>query len=63
MSDATEVLMGDSTVPSIVDRAGHDIDLVILGTNIRAGSHRLYLGPKVERLLAEVPCSMIIFNV
>lgn len=63
VSVATEVLMGDSTVPAIVDRASHDIDLVILGTNIRAGSHRLYLGPKVERLLAEVPCSMIIFNV
>ncbi|MDH3190735.1 MAG: cation:proton antiporter, partial [Acidimicrobiia bacterium] len=63
VSVATEVLMGDGTVPSIVDRASHDVDLVILGTNIRAGSHRLYLGPKVERLLAEVPCSMIIFNV
>lgn len=63
VSVATEILMGERTVPSILDRAGREVDLVILGTNIRAGSHRLYLGPKVERLLAEVPCSMIIFNV
>ncbi len=58
----TEVVMGEAAVPAIVDRAGHEVDLLILGTNLRAGSSRLYLGPKVDRLLEEVPCSMIVFN-
>jgi Kef-type K+ transport system membrane component KefB/nucleotide-binding universal stress UspA family protein len=62
VSVVTEVVMGEAAVRSIVDRAGHEVDLLILGTNLRAGSSRLYLGPKVDRLLEEVPCSIIIFN-
>lgn len=60
---STEVIMSDTTVSAITERAGDGVDLLILGTNIRAGSSRLYLGPKVEQLLAEIPCSMIIFNI
>lgn len=63
VSVVSEVVMGDSTVSAISERAGNGIDLVILGTNVRAGSPRLYLGPKVEQLLTEIPCSMIVFNV
>jgi Kef-type K+ transport system membrane component KefB len=63
VSVATEVVMGTSVVDSILERASQDIDLLILGTNVRAGSHRLYLGSKVERLLVEAPCSTIVFNV
>jgi nucleotide-binding universal stress UspA family protein len=62
VSVVTEVVMGEAAVRSIVDRAGHEVDLLILGTNLRAGSSRLYLGPKVDRLLEKVPCSIIIFN-
>jgi nucleotide-binding universal stress UspA family protein len=63
VSVATEVVMGTGVVDSILERASQDIDLLILGTNVRAGSHRLYLGSKVERLLVESPCSTIVFNV
>lgn len=60
---ATEVTMGETTVDNLVDRARGDIDLIVLGTRVRAGSSRLYLGPKVERLVAEAPCSVIVLNV
>ncbi|MGH8945289.1 MAG: universal stress protein, partial [Acidimicrobiia bacterium] len=59
---ATEVKMGGATVDVIVERAQDDVDLIVLGTGLRAGSPRLFLGPKVERLLAESPCSVIVLN-
>jgi nucleotide-binding universal stress UspA family protein len=59
---ATEVTMGGTTVDNLVDRARGDVDLIVLGTGVRAGSSRLYLGPKVERLVAEAPCSVIVLN-
>jgi Kef-type K+ transport system membrane component KefB len=37
-------------------------DLIVLGTNVRAGSQRLYLGPKVERVLNNSPCPVMIVN-
>jgi Kef-type K+ transport system membrane component KefB len=40
----------------------NDIDLIILGTNVRPGSHRLYLGPRVENMLKTAGCPVIIFN-
>lgn len=39
-----------------------DADLIILGTSVRPGSDRLYLGPKVERILSAAPCPVIIVN-
>jgi Kef-type K+ transport system membrane component KefB len=60
---ATEVAMGGPLLDNLVERAGRDIDLIILGTGVRAGSPRLFLGPKVERLLRESPCSVIVLNV
>lgn len=59
---ATEVAMGESTVDILVDRARGDVDLIVLGTGVRAGSSRLYLGPKVERLVAAARCSVIVLN-
>lgn len=40
----------------------NDIDLMILGTNIRPGSHRLYLGPRVENILEQAQCAVVVFN-
>jgi Kef-type K+ transport system membrane component KefB/nucleotide-binding universal stress UspA family protein len=40
----------------------HDIDLIIVGTNIRPGSDRLYLGPRVENILRNASCPVIVFN-
>lgn len=38
------------------------IDLIILGTALRPGSDRLFLGPRVERILKNAPCPVIVIN-
>jgi nucleotide-binding universal stress UspA family protein len=63
VSVATEVMIWNETTSGIISRAGSDIDLIVVGTSVRAGSRRLYLGPKVDRLLAEAPCPVIILNI
>lgn len=40
----------------------HNMDLIVLGTAVRAGSSRLFLGPRVERILSKAPCPVIVFN-
>ena len=40
----------------------NQIDLVILGTNIRPGSRRLYLGARTENVITNAPCPVVIFN-
>jgi Kef-type K+ transport system membrane component KefB/nucleotide-binding universal stress UspA family protein len=40
----------------------HQTDLIILGTAVRSGSARLFLGPRVERILANAPCPVLVFN-
>lgn len=62
-SVVTEVMIWNETTSGIISRAGSDIDLIVVGTSVRAGSRRLYLGPKVDRLLAEAPCPVIILNI
>jgi len=37
-------------------------DLIVLGTNLRPGSERLFLGPRVERILNNAPCPVIVLN-
>ncbi|MGB7861149.1 MAG: universal stress protein, partial [Acidimicrobiia bacterium] len=58
----TEIVMGPRIVSAIVERARRDIDLIVVGTHVRPGSSRLYLGPKVERLLKEAPCTSLLLN-
>lgn len=38
------------------------IDLIVLGTDLRPGSERLYLGRGVEKILAEATCPVLIIN-
>lgn len=38
------------------------LDLIILGTNLRPGSTRLFLGPRVETILDQAPCPVIVLN-
>ncbi len=38
------------------------MDLIILGTNIRAGTERLYMGSRVERILNQSHCPVIVVN-
>lgn len=40
-----------------------DPDLLILGTEVRAGTTRLHLGPRVENLVRMAPCPVLVLNV
>jgi nucleotide-binding universal stress UspA family protein len=37
-------------------------DLLVLGTGVRPGSDRLYLGPQVERIILQSECPVVVFN-
>jgi nucleotide-binding universal stress UspA family protein len=64
---------GARTLPVV--RAGTDADevmlgmaqemratMVVLGTDVRPGSERLFLGPRVERVLTSAPCPVLVYN-
>jgi Kef-type K+ transport system membrane component KefB/nucleotide-binding universal stress UspA family protein len=36
--------------------------VIILGTSLRSGAERLFLGPRVERILESAPCPVLILN-
>lgn len=58
-----EVRKGMDIADVILDVAREEnIDLIVLGTNIRVGSDRLYLGPKVEHILSDAPCPVVVVN-
>lgn len=40
----------------------NSVDLIIMGTNIHSGTDRLYLGRKVENILNNAECPVLIFN-
>ena len=57
------VQIGRDPEHAILDFAKREtIDLIILGTDLRPGSQRLFLGPKVERILNNAACPVVIFN-
>ncbi|SHF55906.1 transporter, CPA2 family [Fodinibius roseus] len=59
----TVVERGESPEQAIYNfTVDNEIDLVILGTNVRPGSHRLYLGHRVETILDQSPCPVLILN-
>lgn len=59
----TMVERGESPEDKIHEIASeNDIDLIIVGTNIRPGTNRLYLGPRVENILEASPCPVLVFN-
>jgi nucleotide-binding universal stress UspA family protein len=39
-----------------------DASLIVLGTSLRSGAERLFLGPRVERILESAPCPVLILN-
>lgn len=58
-----EVREGANAEDVILDLARNEgIDLIVLGTDIRPGSERLFLGPRVERVLGGAPCPVLILN-
>ncbi|MGI8517702.1 MAG: cation:proton antiporter [Acidimicrobiia bacterium] len=59
----TEVRMGPEPEDAILETARRtQADLVILGTGVRAASSRLFLGPRVERILTACPCPVVVLN-
>lgn len=38
------------------------VDLIVLGTDLRAGSDRLFLGPRVGAVLKHAPCPVVVVN-
>ncbi|HWP91141.1 MAG TPA: cation:proton antiporter [Thermodesulfobacteriota bacterium] len=59
-----DVRVGPDPETVIMDVVNKErIDLIILGTAIRPGSDRLFLGPRVERILKNAPCPVILINI
>lgn len=59
----TMIVQGESPEKKITEIADtNDIDLIIVGTNVRPGSNRLYLGPRVENILQTAPCPVLVMN-
>ncbi|MBK9124832.1 MAG: cation:proton antiporter [Chloroflexi bacterium] len=60
---SAEVVTSRSPDQAIVDHAKKlGVDLIVLGTSVSVGSERLYLGPRVERILANSPCPVLVVN-
>ncbi len=58
-----EVKLGREPEAIILEMARQkSVDLIILGVSVQAGSERLYLGPRVERILGNAPCPVMVVN-
>ncbi len=58
-----EVEVGVDAETSILEIAkDRNFDLIVLGTDIRPGSEKLYIGPRVERVLNNAPCPVLLVN-
>lgn len=59
----SEVRQGPDLESVILEVArDYNVDLIILGTSVRSGSSRLFLGPRVERILRAANCPVLVFN-
>jgi Kef-type K+ transport system membrane component KefB len=59
----TVVHRGGKVEQVILDMAEkNQMDLIVLGTDLRPGSDRLFLGPRVEYILENATCPVIIVN-
>ncbi len=50
----------DDAILQVAER--EQIDLIVLGTDLRPGSTRLFLGPRVENILMRADCPVVILN-
>lgn len=58
-----EVEVGTDAETSILEIAKErNFDLIVLGSDIRPGSEKLYIGPRVERVLNNAPCPVLLVN-
>ncbi len=59
----TEIEIAEDPETAILKTSSDlNIDLIILGTEVRPGSDKLYLGPRVERILNNATCPVLIVN-
>lgn len=59
----TEIEIGEEPDMVILKMASEkNFDLIILGTDIRPGTDKLYMGPRVERILNNAPCPVLVVN-
>ncbi|MBW3563164.1 MAG: cation:proton antiporter [Acidobacteria bacterium] len=59
-----EVRVGRDPERVILDLAKRrDVDLIILGSDVQAGTQRLFLGPKIEHVLENAPCPVLVLNI
>lgn len=57
------VLEGESPEQIITEvTETNDIDLIVIGTSVRPGTERLYLGPRVENIIQMANCPVLVFN-
>jgi nucleotide-binding universal stress UspA family protein len=63
VNTSTKVVVGVNPENAILKIAkDEDFNLVILGSDVRPGSDKLYLGPRVERILSNCTCPVIVVN-
>ncbi len=59
----TEIEIGEEVDRVILQMASEkNFDLIIIGTDVRPGTDNLYLGPRVERILNNSTCPVIVVN-
>lgn len=59
----TDVRIGQRIEPLVGQVAErHSIDLMVVGTDLKPGSDRLFLGPRVESLIKSSPCPVVVIN-
>ncbi|MGQ9642389.1 MAG: cation:proton antiporter domain-containing protein [Ignavibacterium sp.] len=59
----TRVEIGDFPEDVILRAASeYGFDLVVLGTELKPGTEKLYLGPRIERILNDCTCPVAVFN-
>ena len=59
----TSVVLGVNPETVIIKVAKEEnFNLVIIGSDVRPGSEKLYLGPRVEKILANCSCPVLVVN-
>ncbi|MFC4247269.1 cation:proton antiporter [Natribaculum luteum] len=59
----TTVEVGDEPEATIVDLANRDgVDLIVMGSDIRAISQRAFFGHRVERVVEDAPCPVAVIS-
>jgi Kef-type K+ transport system membrane component KefB/nucleotide-binding universal stress UspA family protein len=58
-----DIQIGTEPEKNIMDYARQkNIDLIIIGTSVATHSDKLYLGPRVERILRDAHCPVLVIN-